>query len=96
MLNLSDFKLSQNYPNPFNTTTVLSFAIPQSGDIELVVFNLAGQKLMTLVNEHRKAGQYSVKWDGRDGKGRELASGVYLYQLRTRAQIETRKLLLIR
>jgi len=92
------FELGLNYPNPFNGDTMIRFALSTSEDVELAVYNLAGQKVVRLVEGVREAGTYEVRWDGRDGAGRELASGVYLYQLRTGdgQQVETRKLLLLR
>ena len=92
------FTLSQNFPNPFNSGTVIRFALPQHEDIELVVYNLAGQQVATLADGVRQAGNYSIHWDGRDNAGRELASGMYLYQLQVKAekQVKTRKLLLLR
>ena len=94
-----NFILGQNYPNPFNSATVIRFALPVGGDVDLAIYNLAGQQVAKLVEGVREAGTYTVRWDGRDDSGRELASGVYLYQLRTgdgQQQVETRKLLLVR
>ena len=90
--------LDQNYPNPFNSGTVIRFALPAGGEVELAVYNLAGQKVATLVNGPRNAGTYTIRWDGRDDRGRTLASGVYLYRLRAGRgqQVETRKLVLMR
>ena len=88
--------LSQNYPNPFNPETTIRFDLPQPTEIELVIHNLAAQKVVTLVQGNRPAGSYSLRWDGRDDHGRELASGVYLYRLSTADGITTRKLLLLR
>jgi len=89
--------LEQNYPNPFNSGTVIRFALSERRDIELSVFNLAGQQVATLVDGVRAAGVYALHWDGRDDDDRQLASGVYLYRLRAgEQQVETRKLLLLR
>ena len=63
--------------------------------MELALYNLAGQKVVTLVRGRREAGVYAVQWDGRGEGGRELASGIYLYSLRAGARVETRKLLLV-
>ena len=91
------FALSQNYPNPFNSGTVIPFDLETAGEVELAVYNLAGQKVATLVEGYRNAGKYRVAWDGRDGDGEELATGLYLYRLRTAGQaVQTRKLLLLR
>ena len=92
------FNLDQNYPNPFNSDTVIRFALPTSENVELAIFNLAGQRVAKLADGMREAGVYAIRWDGRDDNGRELASGVYLYRLRTGdgQQVETRKLALVR
>ena len=91
------WSLSQNYPNPFNSRTVIRFALPTRADVHLALYNLAGQKVATLVSGPRPAGTYTVHWDGRDASGRDLASGVYLYRLRAgEHQVETRRLLLLR
>ena len=89
------FALAQNYPNPFNSATVIRFALPTGGEVELALYNLAGQKVATLVRGRREAGVYTVQWDGRGEGGRELASGIYLYSLRAGARVEGRKLLLL-
>ena len=90
--------LFPNYPNPFNSSTVIRFALPEYQEIELSIFNLAGQKVATLVKKYYPAGVHTVSWDGRDDDGRELASGVYLYRLRTGdgQEVEMRKFLFLR
>jgi hypothetical protein len=90
------FSLSQNFPNPFNSETVIRFELPENGEVELAVYNLAGQRVAALIQGQREAGSYTLRWDGRDERGRELASGVYLYRLWTGENVETRKLLLLR
>ena len=92
------FTLSQNYPNPFNAGTVIRFALSTAAGVDLAIFNLAGQQVATLAEDGREAGTYTISWDGRDDDGRALASGVYLYRLRTGdgGQVETRKLVLVR
>ena len=91
------FLLSQNYPNPFNSETVIPFALSGRGEVDLEIYNLAGQKVATLVNGVREAGAHSIRWDGTDERGRLLGSGVYLYRLRAGdTHRETRKLLLLR
>ena len=89
------FALDQNYPNPFNSNTVIRFALPQDGLVELAIYNTVGQKVATLVQGMRAFGTYTVNWDGRDEGGRELASGVYLYRLMAGTQVATRKLLVL-
>jgi hypothetical protein len=88
-----DFALEQNSPNPFNSSTVIRFVLPASDQVELAVYNLAGQRVATLVKGAREAGVYTVRWDGRDTSGQALASGIYLYRLQSGERVESRKLL---
>ncbi|NKB69758.1 MAG: T9SS type A sorting domain-containing protein [Candidatus Latescibacteria bacterium] len=90
------FELAQNYPNPFNSDTVIRYALAQPEHVQLSVYNLAGQQMATLVEGQRPAGVSTVRWDGTDKAGRNLASGVYLYRLQVGSKVETRKLLLLR
>ena len=90
------FALEQNVPNPFNGETAIRFALQMREEIELAVFNLVGQKVATLVEGMREAGEYTVRWDGLDGDGKELATGLFLYQLRVGERMERRKLILLR
>jgi len=92
----SSFTLSQNYPNPFNPETTIRFDLPTSGDAELSLFNLSGQRVATLINGFRAAGRYDLRWDGRDDAGSDLASGMYFYRLTSEDQVESRKLMLLR
>ena len=86
-----DFNLVQNYPNPFNSSTTIKFQIPNSNFVTLEVYNLLGQKVITLVNEHLNTGTHTVIWNATD-----LASGVYLECLRVGKYAATRKLILLR
>jgi hypothetical protein len=85
------YSLSQNYPNPFNPSTVIEFALPKDAHVTLEVYNVIGQKVMTLVDEVRPAGYHSVKLDGTN-----LSSGMYLYRLTTGQQTFIKKLLLMK
>jgi hypothetical protein len=77
----SVYALSKNYPNPFNPTTTIDYSIPQAGNVELVIYNTAGQKVRTLINQMQDASFYKVVWDGRDESGQSVASGIYFYRL---------------
>ena len=90
------FTLSQNYPNPFNPETTIHFDLPHSEEIELEVYNLAAQRVATLVRGYRDAGSYSVRWDGANDAGVGLATGVYFYRLTAGTRVQTKKLLLLR
>jgi len=73
--------LSQNYPNPFNAGTVIEYTLPETQHVNLTIFNVLGQPLVTLVSQRQSAGTHRVFWDGLDLSGHPLASGVYLYQI---------------
>ena len=88
-------RLWPNYPNPFNNATAIRFEVPREGAVELVVYNLMGQRVAVLVAEELAAGAHRVTWNGRDENGRELASGMYLYRLQAGERTQTRKLLLL-
>jgi hypothetical protein len=75
------FALSQNFPNPFNPTTTIEYQIPTAGNVSLVIYNLAGQKVRTLVNETKAPSYYKVIWDGRNESGSTVATGTYFYKL---------------
>ena len=89
------FALAQNYPNPFNSGTVIGLALPTVADVEVAVYNLAGQKVATLFDGLLSGGEHAVRWDGRDDGGRALASGMYLYRLQGGDRVKARKLLLL-
>jgi len=88
--------LSQNYPNPFNGQTSIAFAIAYTGDVELAIFNVAGQKIATLVQGEHNAGSYSVIWNGKDSYGKAVSSGVYYYRLKADGRVETMKMTLLK
>jgi len=80
-----------NYPNPFNPTTTISFSIPDESSVDLIVFNIKGQKVKSLVKESFESGNHSILWDGDDDFGNSVASGVYLYKLNVNGKIEAVK-----
>ncbi len=86
-----EFTLTQNYPNPFNPTTNINFSIPEAGKVELIVFNVLGQKVQTLVEGNLNAGSHSVTFDAS-----RLTSGVYFYRLTSGNNVATQKMLLMK
>ena len=87
--------LGQNYPNPFNPSTLIPFEIAEGGHVRLDVFNILGQRVVTLIDEPRRAGLYKAQWDATDAAGRPVGTGVYLYRLTTGRWQEARRLVLI-
>jgi hypothetical protein len=88
--------LFQNDPNPFNPTTVVEFSLERSEHVSLMIFDVAGRRVTTLVDAVMPAGPQRALWDGRDARGRILPSGVYFYRLRTPTFAQTRKMTLLR
>ena len=87
----------QNYPNPFNPTTTISFSIPDESKITLIVYNIKGQEIKTLVNNDFVKGSHSVVWNGDDFFGNSVSSGIYFYELNINGKVElVRKCLLLK
>ena len=85
------FVLSQNYPNPFNPTTTIGYDIPERSLVTLVIYDVLGRRVETLVNGEKQPGHYEVTLDAS-----RLASGVYLYRLQAGSFSETRKLAFVK
>lgn len=83
-------------PNPFNLETRISFELAASGRARLTVYDAAGHRVATLVDERREAGLHEVTWDGRDDNGRLSATGVYLYRLETQDVVATKRMTLVK
>jgi len=83
LFTIEGFHLYQNSPNPFNPTTTITYNLPNASDVELVIYNMLGQKVKTLVNAHQKAQLHHAVWDGTDDHGISVASGLYLYRIKT-------------
>jgi flagellar hook assembly protein FlgD len=92
----SQFALFQNHPNPFNQTTKIEFTLAKSGFISLIIYDLLGRRVRTLLSEQLSSGYKSVLWDGKDDMGEDVASGIYFYQLRVGTFSETKKLVLLK
>lgn len=92
----TEFNLSQNYPNPFNPNTQISFTLPRKEDIKLEIFNLLGQKIITLADGLFSAGTHSVEWNGKDSDGEKISSGIYLYKISSENFSQTKKMCLIK
>ena len=92
-----EYALEQNYPNPFNPTTIIEYSVPnvvtrRGVSVQLKIYDMLGNEVATLVNEQKSAGSYKVNFDASN-----LASGVYLYRLKTSSGlIMTKKLMLIK
>lgn len=89
---LNDFVLYQNYPNPFNQQTTISYQLPKNSKIELIIYNITGQDVSTLVSKKQTPGNYTVNWDASG-----LSSGVYIYLLKSDNKlIASKKMILLK
>jgi photosystem II stability/assembly factor-like uncharacterized protein len=88
---IKNFFLYQNYPNPFNPTTTISYSIPQSGFVELKIYDILGKEVAVLVDEEKSAGKYKVIFNGNN-----LSSGVYFYKLQTGSFMSAKKFVLMK
>jgi hypothetical protein len=88
------FGLGQNYPNPFNPSTTIRYTLAEASDVRLVVYNVIGQEVRTLVNAAQPSGAYNVVWDGRDAIGRQVATGMYIYRLVAGENLAVRKMII--
>lgn len=85
------YSLEQNYPNPFNPVTTIKFSVPETANVTLNIYNVLGEKVGILVNSKLDAGKYSFQW-----KAENVASGIYIYELRTNKFISTKKMILLK
>jgi hypothetical protein len=86
-----DYRLFQNYPNPFNPSTAIRYAIPSDGKVRLVVYNLIGQEVRTLIDQNQSAGYHEVLFDAGN-----LSSGIYIYKIQSSNFVSTKKMILMK
>lgn len=90
------FSLRQNYPNPFNPATTITYDLDMTTHVTLTVFDTAGRKVRTLVDQVQGVGPQSAQWHGLDAAGRRVASGVYFYRLEAAGRTETKRMILLK
>jgi hypothetical protein len=89
-------RLDNNYPNPFNPETTIRFSLHENNKVEIVIYNIKGEKVRELLSSELPASYHTVVWDGRNDRGRMVASGVYLYQMSTSDFSQIKKMLLMK
>ena len=89
----SSYYLSQNFPNPFNPTTTIRYSVPRTGLVTINIYDVLGEKIATLVNEEKPAGNYSIQFTI---GSRQLASGIYFYRMTAGEFIQTKKLIILK
>jgi hypothetical protein len=90
------YQLHPNYPNPFNPTTTVRYDLPAAQDVKIVIYNVRGEEVRVLVDQHQMPGRHEAVWDGRNSRGESVASGVYLYKIVAGKFVNTRKMTLLK
>ena len=90
----TEYKISA-YPNPFNPETQISYHVPEAGDVKIEIFNVLGQKIRVLVNQHQEAGAYNATWNGTSQKNMQMPSGTYFLKVSAKNYSNTIKLMLL-
>jgi hypothetical protein len=93
---ISNFRLYPNYPNPFNPETTIAFDLVKSGPVELKIYNVVGEEVKTLINNSLLPGSYKIIWDGTDNSDQQVASGIYIYSLKTGNSVQSNKMVLLK
>ena len=88
---IDSYKLFDAYPNPFNSSTIIGYQIPKSGLVTLKIYDVVGKEIMTLINEVKPVGSYTVSLEAND-----LTSGIYFYKLQSGKFIESKKMILLK
>jgi len=91
----TEWSLVQNRPNPFNAETVINYQVPEAAHVKIEIFNLLGQRLKILVDQVYNPGTYNVIWNGKDGMGSAVGSGIYVYRMRTKTFTSIKKMVLV-
>jgi len=90
------FRLEQNFPNPFNPITTIGYKLPKVSYVSIVIYNIIGQKIKTLISERKTAGYHTVKWNGTNDRGIKVNSGIYIYRIQTESFSTVRKMVLLK
>ncbi len=89
-------RLYQNYPNPFNPSTEIKYYLPNAEKVSIIIYDLLGRKIRTLVSGQTMIGENAIKWDGANETGNQASSGIYIFRLKTKDKLLSKKMLLLR
>ncbi len=88
--------LSQNFPNPFNPSTTIAFELKETAHVQLMVYNILGERISTLLDATRQNGSHQIRWNGKDDNGLPVSSGIYFYRFIFDDHFQQKKMILIR
>jgi flagellar hook assembly protein FlgD len=92
----AEFSLSRNFPNPFNPSTEAGYELPEASPVLIRVFSMLGRETSVLVDQTKQAGRYTVQWDGTDGHGNFVPSGIYFMHMQAGGYTMVRKMTYLR
>jgi len=90
------FDLAQNYPNPFNPSTTIKYQLPENANVKIVIYNMLGQAVRTVVDKSLETGYHNVVWDGLNETGSRVATGIYFYRMVAEKFVKTHKMILMK
>jgi len=90
------FGLSKNYPNPFNPTTTIGYDVASAGEVSIVIYDMMGREVKTLVSNHTNPGSYSAVWNAKNDQGLEVSAGMYVYKMIAGDFVQVNKMLLVK
>ena len=86
----------QNYPNPFNPITILRYDLPEQSKVNIIIYDMLGRQVRSLINQTQDAGFKSVIWDATNDYGKTVSAGIYLYQIKAGEFVQTKKMVLLK
>ena len=90
------YTLHQNYPNPFNPVTTLRYDLPEDALVNIIIYDMMGRQIKTLINDHQAAGYRSLQWNATNNAGSPLSAGIYLYMIQAGDFMQTKKMVLLK
>ena len=93
---ITEYKLNQNFPNPFNPTTVIRYELVNDSKVDLIIYNILGQEVKTLVSKFEKKGRKAAVWDGTDNLNSKVSSGIYFYRVSANNWSDIKKMILLK
>jgi len=91
-----EFTLHQNYPNPFNPITTIQYDLPKASHVRLIIYDIMGREVATIINTEMNAGYQSIIWNTRNNYGKPVSAGIYFYHLQTNDFVKTKKMVLVK
>ena len=91
-----EFALHQNFPNPFNPTTSIRFDLPTQEKVNIIIFDVMGRNIRSLLNENRNAGYHNIQWDAKNDLGEHVSAGMYIYIIQAGEHRSVKKMVLLK